>query len=431
MKYLIIGILKSNFLKYLLLPFFLYLSVSSVMAQTIVFKNIRVFDGENLLKNRIVIVKDGFITFVGKEKIIPYNAEIIDGTGKTLLPGLIDSHVHVISKEALRQSLNFGITTVIDMFMSVDLMQEIKKIHRENPQNTMAYLISAGMLATAPDGHGTQYGIPIQTLSSPEQAYSFVTERIKEGSDFIKIIYDNGSWMGKEIPTLDYKTLEAVINAAHAKNQMAVAHALTLKEAKEAISAGIDGLAHIYCDDAYDENFAQLAVENDIFVIPTLSVIKSLCGFSTATEVLNDSLLAPFLSPGGEMLLNNKTLFDSSETRYYSSIQAGKQLNEANVPILAGTDVPNPGTTYGASLHKELELLTEAGLTPIQALRAATSFPAKCFGLSQRGFIKKGMIADLLLVRGNPINDIQKTRDIVAIWKRGNQIKRVRYKEKY
>lgn len=405
----------------------LFFSASNVQAQTTVFRNINVFDGENYLNHKTVIVKDGFISFVGEKTEIPPDKEIIDGTGKTLLPGLIDSHVHVISEEALRQALNFGVTTVIDMFMSVELMQNIKKLQKENPQNDMAHLVSAGMAATAPDGHGTQYGIPIQTLTSPEQAPSFVINRIKEGSDFIKIIYENGSWMGREIPALDNHTLKAVVNAAHQHRKMAVAHALTLLEAQEVLKAGIDGLVHIFCDDAYDKNFAQLAVRNNIFVIPTLTVIRSLCGLSTAPDVLSDSLLAPFISPGGEILLKNTVPFDSSETKYNSSLQAISQLKEVNVPILAGTDAPNPGTTYGASLHKELELLTEAGLFPIQALRAATSLSAKYFGLSQRGSIRRGMIADLLLVSGDPTEDIKKTRDIVGIWKRGKKINRIRY----
>lgn len=419
--------IKSNILILLLLFFWLFLPGFTVSAKTIVFKNIRVFDGESLLKNQTVIVKDGFITFVGKGAKIPLNAEIIDGSGKTLLPGLINSHVHVISSEALRQSLNFGVTTVIDMFMSVDLMKEIKVQQEKGEANDRAYLISAGTLVTAPDGHGTQYGIKISTLTKPENAQEFVKDRIAEGSDFIKIIYDNGSWMGISIPTIDRNTLTEVINAAHIYKKMAVAHTLTLRETEEAIKAGIDGLAHIYCDDAYDEKFGQIAALNNIFVIPTLSVIKSLCGFSIASDILNDSLLSPYVSPGAEMLIKYKTPFDTSEARYNASIRAVKQLIEADVPILAGTDTPNPGTTYGASLHRELELLVEAGLTAVDALKAATSLPAHYFGLTQRGRIKKGMIADLILVKGDPTKNIQKTKDIIAIWKKGKQITRVKY----
>ena len=87
---------------------------------------------------------------------------------------------------------------------------------------------------------------------------------------------------------------------------------------------------------------------------------------------------------------------------------------------MAGTDAPNPGTTHGASLHGELELSLQSGLTPQEALAAATAVPARVFGLTDRGRIAKGLRADLVLVRGNPAADITTTRDIVSVWKAGH-----------
>jgi imidazolonepropionase-like amidohydrolase len=104
--------------------------------------------------------------------------------------------------------------------------------------------------------------------------------------------------------------------------------------------------------------------------------------------------------------------------------QAVAQLQAAGVPILAGTDAPNPGTTYGASLHGELELYVEAGLTPLQALVAATSAPAAAFHMPDRGRIAPGLRADLLLVNGNPDEEIKATRNIVAIYKQGHEVDR-------
>src|SRR5690606_37643541 len=97
--------------------------------------------------------------------------------------------------------------------------------------------------------------------------------------------------------------------------------------------------------------------------------------------------------------------------------------------ILAGSDAPNPGTAYGASIHRELELLTRSGLTAEQALAAATSVPARTFGLSDRGRIAPGMAADLLLVNGDPTQDVLATRDIAGIWKRGVRMDREAYRE--
>jgi imidazolonepropionase-like amidohydrolase len=104
------------------------------------------------------------------------------------------------------------------------------------------------------------------------------------------------------------------------------------------------------------------------------------------------------------------------------------RLRQAGVPLLAGTDSPNPGTAPGPSIHRELELLVRAGLTPVEALRAATSAPARAFGLEDRGQIAVGQRADLVLVRGDPTTDILATRDIVRIWKGGHEFDRERYR---
>ena len=116
---------------------------------------------------------------------------------------------------------------------------------------------------------------------------------------------------------------------------------------------------------------------------------------------------------------------NSSESLHHNI----RTLESAGVPVLAGTDAPNPGTTHGASLHHELELLTSAGLTNAQALAAATSRAADCFRLSDRGRIKAGLRADLILVNGNPLQDIQATRNIAGVWKAGHEIDRSKRRE--
>lgn len=116
---------------------------------------------------------------------------------------------------------------------------------------------------------------------------------------------------------------------------------------------------------------------------------------------------------------------DPSKNHFCVGTDEGvRQLIRARVPLLAGSDSPAPGTTYGASLHGELALLVRDGLTPSQALAAATSVPARAFHLQDRGWIRPGMRADLLLVKGDPTKDIMVTRNIVGVWKRGAWVQR-------
>src|SRR5262249_34167308 len=113
---------------------------------------------------------------------------------------------------------------------------------------------------------------------------------------------------------------------------------------------------------------------------------------------------------------------------YAVARDAVRKLRSAGVPILAGSDAPNPGTAHGVSIHRELELLVEAGLTPTEALAAATAVPAAKFGLSDRGRIAPKLVADLVLVKGDPTTDITATRKIVGVWKRGQGVDRAAYR---
>ncbi|MFA9454992.1 MAG: amidohydrolase family protein, partial [Candidatus Aminicenantaceae bacterium] len=378
-------------------------------------KNVAVFDGEELLPPCTVVIQDGRIVGLGEGVIIPPEAEVIDGTGMTLLPGFFDAHVHVWQAENLKQSLVFGVTTVVDMFMDVKAMNAIKQLQDSGRAQDMAHLLSPGILATSPGGHGTQYGMPIPTLTKPEDAGPWVEERIKEGSDFIKIIYDDGSAYGMTRPTLDSATVTAVIAAAHEQGRIAIIHAATQAQCMEALEAGVDGLAHLFFDNAFDPDFGRLAARKGAFVIPTLAVLENFPTGSEAASLIEDPELSPFLTPDDHQMLKMAFPFTVQEGAYAAEERAILQLAEAEVPILTGTDAPNPGTTYGASLHRELELLVEAGLSPLAALRSATSIPALTFGLKDRGRIREGFTADCVLVEGDPTADIRNTRRIVAV----------------
>jgi imidazolonepropionase-like amidohydrolase len=396
-----------------------------------VIRNVRIFDGERVIPSGTVVIRDYGISEVGQGVSIPADAEVIDGSGKTLLPGLIDAHVHVWNERQLRQSLVFGVTTVVDMFTAVETMTQIKKRQSSSVVRDMAGMITSGTLVTAPDGHGTEYGLQIPTLLKPEDAQAFVDARIAEGSDFIKIVYDDCKTYSSGSPTLDKAELTAVIRAAHKRNKIAVVHITTLEQARTAINAGADGLAHLYYDEAFDPDFGRTAARHKAFVIPTFSVLESVSGTSGATALAEDSCCSPYLTQADIAGLKKTFPFSPKSGRkgYEGAEKALRQLKAEGVPILAGTDTPNPGTAYGVSLHRELELLVQAGLTPVEALKAATSTPAEIFGLTKRGRIQSGYNADMVLVNGDPTQHIRATRDIAAIWKNGARVDRKAYRE--
>jgi imidazolonepropionase-like amidohydrolase len=395
------------------------------IGQTLVFRHVQLFDGERVVPNATVVVEGSRIVSVGGA--IPAGAKEIDGTGKTLLPGFIDAHVHTITDTWLKQSAIFGVTTDLDMFTDPVMAAGVKKQQADGKLADWADLRFSGYLATAPGGHGTEYGIKVPTLTKPEEAQAWVDARIAEGSDYIKIIYDDALEYGtnKPIPTLDKATVKALIDAAHARGKLAVVHIGSLQQAEDALNAGADGLAHLFVG-ASEPNFGKLAAAHHAFVVPTLTVLNGICGTSFNSTLAGDAKLLPDLSP--PMIASMKQSFPMHELSCAGASEAVKQLKAAHVPILAGTDAGNPGTATGVSMHGEMELLVAAGLTPLEALRAATSAPAAAFHLTDRGRIAAGLRADLVLVNGDPSTDIRATRDIAGVWKAGQPIDRAAWR---
>ena len=392
-----------------------------------VIRNARVFDGHKVLPGAEVWVADGKIKAVGKHLRAPSDVKVVDGTGDTLLPGLIDSHTHAWG-DALKEAEIFGVTTELDMFTSVEFMQKIKKEQSEGKDLDLSDLRSAGTLATAPGGHGTEYGIAIPTLNSPAEAQAFVDARIAEGSDYIKIIIDDASAYGGHRPTLNAETVKALVDAAHKRGKLTVVHIGKQSDAREAINAGADGLAHLFSDSAPEPDFAHFVALHHTVVVPTFTVLESVSGGNGGATLATDPHLAPYLTPDDIANLKKKfPMFPTHLSEKYAE-QTVAELRAAHVRILAGTDAPNPGTSHGVSIHRELELLVRSGMTPMEALAAATSVPAATFHLDDRGVIAPGKRADLLLVKGDPTQDILATRDIVSVWKLGVEDGRAAYR---
>jgi imidazolonepropionase-like amidohydrolase len=317
---------------------------------------------------------------------------------------------------------------VLDMWNGGARLERIKALRSADAVD-VADVRTAGIGATAPGGHPSQMGgPPFPTIADSADAQAFVDARIAEGSDYLKIVYDDLSSRGRKQPMLDKRTLKALVDAAHARGKLAVVHILSEWQAKDAIEAGADGLAHLFTGATVSPDFAQLAASHHVFVVPTLTVLFGSCGQPIGARIAGDSLIRPYIRPAvrgrAAMSFPPREGMSCEGTK-----EAVRQLARAGVPILTGTDSPSPGQTYGASVHGEMELLVGAGLTPVQALTAATSAAARAFRLTDRGSIAAGKRADLVLVEGDPTTGIRATRQIVGVWKKGVPVKRGRYPE--
>jgi imidazolonepropionase-like amidohydrolase len=353
-----------------------------------VIHDVRLFDGERTTLGASVLI-DG--ARIAEPDGGPADIEV-DGTGMTLLPGLIDAHTHVFDG-SLAEALSFGVTTELDMFCLPNNLATQRRLAAE--RDDVADLRSAGMLATAPGGHPTQLmaeldtsGLgsavgPFDTVADASEAKEFVAARVAEGADYLKIVIDGRTVSGKPLPVLAPDSVAALVDAGKAAGLLTVAHAITLRDMEVALDAGVDCLAHVYGEPGPGERIARRIAEQDVFVVSTITHFEAV---GAGTE---------------------------------NAVRAAATLRRAGVTVLAGTDATPYGPAHGSGMHRELDLLTTAGFTNEEALAAATSVPADRFGLTDRGRIAPGLRADLLLVHGDPTTDITATASFAQIWRRG------------
>ena len=310
------------------------LASENASAEVFVVRNVRVFDGQHVVANADVWVDGDKIKALGEHLDVPTDVKVVDGTNATLLPGLIDSHTHAWG-DALSDAIVFGVTTELDMFADTHFVKEAKQREAKGDNFDRADLRSAGTLATAPGGHGTEYGFAIPTLSTPAEAKDWVNSRVSEGSDYIKIVYDDCHEYGFVRPTLSKETMKAVIDAAHEQHKLAVVHIGTQQQARDAIEAGADGLAHLFADTAPTPDFAQFVAQHHVFVVPTLTVLEGVSGHPGGESLTRDERLLRYLT--ADNIANLQKAFPIAVPLNEKFAEAAvKSLREAGVPDARG-----------------------------------------------------------------------------------------------
>jgi urease alpha subunit len=195
---------------------------------TFVIRNVRVFDGDRIISANSVLVESGRIRAVGVDLKGPAGAQVIDGTGDTLVPGLIDSHVHAWTRDVLREALVLGNTTVLDMFMWSQNLRPWKEQEGTGATDIADFRTAGTCIATA-GGHGSSIenlAWTNTTIGKPEEAQAAVDERIAQGSDYIKIMYDNGP----RFAAMPKDVMEAIVTAVHKRGKMGLSTSSHLKE---------------------------------------------------------------------------------------------------------------------------------------------------------------------------------------------------------
>lgn len=386
---------------------------------------VQIFDGTQMLDATSLRVVDQRIAAVGARSIIAPGDAVLDGGGGTLLPGLLDAHVHLLPG-ATQLAATFGVTTLIDQFSKPDVIEPEKAAVAAAAAGqgpARADLRTSSIGATAPGGHPTIAYSPIPYVTGPADAEPFVQARIAEGATHLKIIYDDGSGAWLNIPSLDIATIEALVAAAHRYDRPVVAHVSTARGAVTVARCGVDVLAHAPFDRMTDSEVRDVA-RTGVALIATLSIVDGFAGQDGVMPLLAQTALATRLSPRWRRVLDGQSRRWTPPQPPDGAAARDNTLAlfESGVRVLAGTDAPNPGLVHGASLHRELQHLVHAGLQPLEALTAATAATAQVFGLTDRGRLIPGARADLVLVDGNPAVDVAATQELRRVWVLGREV---------
>lgn len=391
------------------------------------FRPSRVFDGEMMYKNWQVLVKNQRIEAVGEKLIFPSNTEIIDIPNSTLLPGLIEGHSHLLlhpynettwDDQVLRESraeriaratvharktLLAGFTTVRDLgtegadYDDVGLKNAIEKGIIIGPRMFVAGRALVATGSYGPKGFHSEINVPqgAEEADGIDNLTKSVRTQIGKGADVIKIYADYRWGLMKDAqPTFLQEEIELIVKVAQSSGRQVVAHASTPEGMRRAIIGGVSTIEH--GDNGTPEIF-KLMKEKGVCLCPTLAAgdaVSQYRGWKKATE------------PEPERIQEKRKIF--------------KMAMDLGVRICMGGDV---GVFPHGDNARELEMMVQYGMKPLEVLRSSTSINAESFKIRDLGMIKKGFLADILIVEGNPVEEISDIRKVKVVVKDGVMVK--------
>ncbi|HJU44458.1 MAG TPA: amidohydrolase family protein [Vicinamibacterales bacterium] len=388
-------------------------AVTTAIAQTkvTVFEGARVIVGDGrTLDNATIVVQGDRITQAGAASAIkaPAGATRVSLTGKTVMPAIIDSHVHTSTTEAelvadLQRRARFGIGAALSLGLDGT---DAAFIQRDKTVPTLARIFTAGRGITAPEKGRTE--VPYW-ITTPEEGRKAVRELAAKRVDIIKIWVDDRD--GK-FPKLTPPLYTAIIDQAHKDGQRVTAHIFSLEDAKGLLKAGVDSFAHGVRDRDVDDEFIALVKARPNFVLipnmPDRGVVQE---YTWLQGQIPEAELQKIVAGNTDRPNAQKTW----------GIQ-GRNLaamSKAGVKIVVGTD----GNTPWAP-HVEMSDMVAAGMSPSQVIVAATKNGAEFVRIPNTGTIESGKIADFIVLDANPLDDITNTRKINAVYLRGTVVPR-------
>lgn len=418
--------------------------------RTLAFVGGTVIDGTGRapIRDGVVVTSFNRIRAVGPASSVtlPEGSVQIDARGKTLIPGLVDSHAHLtagaldrpldqtyrpeVIERSLRQYLYCGVTTVRDLGSALEPLWSVRERERDEDLAAPHLLMSGPILCAGPGSSANSDGAAHSILSAtrivgdPLAAVQAVREAAARKLDAVKLIA-GGRFLGAQFPEMEPATIQAIAAEAHGRGLRVAAHTATLGQLRAAAAAGVDEVEHGCPGEAIDDATLSLLARQRIVFCPTLGVLspydrdeEGAGRVDALTSACAPSALLRQLGvPGTPDLLP----VERQEARLLATANANlRRCFERGVPLALGTDAGMPGVLPGPAVHREMELWVRAGIPPLEVIAAATAGGSAAVGrATTAGTLTPGMEADLVLLDGDPIQDISATRRVAAVLKAG------------
>ena len=425
-------------------------------SDALVFRNFTLIDGGDHapLPNAAMVVEKGRISWIGPEADLkaPSGAKTSDLTGAFVIPGLMNLHAHLgntidlvqdskfhtrasIEKD-LKTYASYGVTTVLSMGTDQDAIFPVRNEQRaafsgETPATSrppMARVYTTGQGLMFKGGYGGLAGVN-QPVASPEEATAAVNAQLDKGVDFIKL------WLDDELgtmPKMPAAVSAAIIEASHKRNARVLGHIFYLDDARRLAAQRIDGFVHSVRDQPIDQTLIDsMEMHGTWQTAATLSREASMFAYGSTPSFVNDPFFTRGVSVKTLELLRSperqKTIAGNPNFKKYPAFFVTakanfKRLVDAGVPFALGTDAGPPGRFPGFFEHWELQLMVDAGLTPAQAIDAATRRAAMFLGAEDLGTLEPTKWADFVVLDANPLTDITNSRKIRNVYIAGSEV---------